>query len=459
MNPEKFQKVLVQHLFKNTDFRNAIYPFLKPEYFISEEIKKLVKDVMKFTQDHGSFPTISEYRDIHSGSNPKLVDCLNDCLLTKNDGESEVWNLSAVMSTTEKFIRQKRIFDYMVEVKDIIATDEPDFMKIQEKIEKMTEANTFSFDQTIGLNLGEDPVAMFNYLHNKSRYIPTLLQSLDPLIGGGSHEKTLNVIMAQPNLGKTLIKSSLAVNTLMQNKKVLYITLEMAEFKIAERIVANIFGKKLGELYQLKKAEFIDLFEKSKHIIGENLIIKEYSPRSISSNHIRNLLKDLDAKKGFKPDVIFLDYLGLLLPNYVNKNGNSYGEVKQASEELRGIAVEFGVPIWTSIQTNRKGINNLDVDLDDMADSIGPGATADIIISATQDDALKLDRLIQLNILKNRFGLNKKKLLVNVDYDYMRITDYDLGEHQEAKIEDKVESAIAEATNIFGETGSGFSWD
>ena len=458
MKPEIFQKIIVQHLFRNADYCQSLLPFLKPDYFVSEDIRKLIADVIEYSVKHKAFPTIAEYREVHTGTNSKLIDCLNDCLLTKNDNDSEDWNLSAIMDSTEKFIRQKRIFDHLIEVKDMISTDSPEPLKVQEKIERMTEANTFSFNQTIGLNLGDDPLAMFDYLHNKSRYHPTLLQSLDPLIGGGSHEKTLNVIMAQPNLGKTLIKSSLAVNALMQNKKVLYITLEMAEFKIAERILANIFGRKLGELYTLKKQEYLDLYQKSSHIINENLVIKEFSPRSISSNHIRNLLKDLKNKKGFVPDIVFVDYLGLLLPNYVNKNGNSYGDVKQASEELRGIAVDFGIPIWTSIQTNRKGINNLDVDLDDMADSIGPGATADLIISATQDEALKADRLIQLNILKNRFGLNKKKIIVNVDYDYMRITDYNLEETANNAVESATHTAMSNVLSVFGAQTNGLQF-
>jgi len=208
----------------------------------------------------------------------------------------------------------------------------------------------------------------------------------------------------------------------------------MSEYKITERILANLFDVEMKDLYRLNKKDFVNHFEAVNKYISRNLVIKEFPTKTANTNMIRSMIRELKDKKDFVPDIVFNDYMGIMQPNFSNKNSNSYTDIKTVSEELRGLAVELAIPIWTSIQTNRGGINNLDVDLDDMADSIGPGATADVVMSATQTDDMKESREIQLAILKNRFGLNKQRFLVKVDYSKMRITDYEEDELPDAQM-------------------------
>jgi hypothetical protein len=430
----KFEKLLVQTMFVEKDYRNGILPFIKSDYFISEDVKKLVKSVIQYNMDYEEFPTVTEFKTFYE-NNEKVTATLTECMGLKNeDSTNGEWNLQLMTDNTEKFFKTKLMMDEIAESGEQLTSDNPDFGIINESLERLSKASAFTFDRSVGLDVGENMDSIFDFFHKKSRYIPTGIDNLDRIIGGGSHEKTLNVIMAQPNLGKTLIKTCIASNCLVQNKKVLYITHEMSEYKITERILANLFDVEMKDLYRLNKKDFVNHFEAVNKYISRNLVIKEFPTKTANTNMIRSMIRELKDKKDFVPDIVFNDYMGIMQPNFSNKNSNSYTDIKTVSEELRGLAVELAIPIWTSIQTNRGGINNLDVDLDDMADSIGPGATADVVMSATQTDDMKESREIQLAILKNRFGLNKQRFLVKVDYSKMRITDYEEDELPDAQM-------------------------
>lgn len=232
-----------------------------------------------------------------------------------------------------------------------------------------------------------------------------------------------NVSVKNSNLGKSLIKCSLSTNSLLQNKNVLYISLEMSEEKISERILANLFDINLSDLKMIDKNKFLINLQKYQAQLQSNFYVVAYPPKSVNANRIRTILKELQLKKKFVPDIIFVDYLGLMSPNASNKNANSYSEQKTISEELRAIAVEFGMPIVSAVQTNRGGFGNAELDLTDVADSVGTVATADIIFGVTQTQEMREAGRYTFLLLKNRYGENKKKRYIGVDYPKMRIYD------------------------------------
>jgi replicative DNA helicase len=233
------------------------------------------------------------------------------------------------------------------------------------------------------------------------------------------------------NVGKSLIMCALSKNFLTQNKKVLYISLEMSEEKIVERLLANIFDVALNDLKTMPKAEFMRRYELIRKFLKSDFKVVQYGAKTVSSNKIRSILKDYQVKKNYTPDVLIVDYLGLMNTNNKSKDSNSYSEMKLISEELRAVAVEYGMPIWSAMQTNRNGFKNVELELTDIADSIGTAATADLIIGVTQNDELKEAGKFIWYILKNRYGLNDQKLFVGVDYPKMRIYGLESEEKEE----------------------------
>jgi len=232
-----------------------------------------------------------------------------------------------------------------------------------------------------------------------------------------------NVSVKNSNLGKSLIKCALSTNSLLQNKNVLYISLEMSEEKISERILANLFDVELNDLKMLDKNKFMLKMERMNQQTQGNLYIVAYPPKTVNSNRIRTILKELKLKKKFVPDIIFVDYMGLMSPNTSNKNSNSYSEQKSISEELRAVAVEYGIPVVSAVQTNRGGFGNAELDMTDVADSIGTVATADVIFGVTQTQEMREAGRYTFLLLKNRYGENKKKCYIGVNYPKMRIYD------------------------------------
>jgi len=227
------------------------------------------------------------------------------------------------------------------------------------------------------------------------------------------------------NLGKSLIMTSLAVDCILKNKNVLYISCEMSEEKISERIMANMFDIATEDLKLLPRNKFHEKFEKINSQVNKKIVIKEYPPRAINTNNIRNLIKELKVRKKFIPDIIFIDYLGIMNPIFRNKGDNTYLEVKRISEEVRALAVELGLPIISAVQTNRGGFGDSEIDLTDISDSIGTAATADIIIGVTQSEDYRKIGKFNWIMLKNRYGLNKHVFPVNVDYYKMRVYEDD----------------------------------
>lgn len=438
MDPLFFEKILLKLLFGDKEARGKILPFLTTDIFDEDEHKKIVKEIQKFEEEYNKFPTISDLK--LRIDDEKVFAKIKDILET----DISEYSRESLLHETQEFFKRQLIWNHITEANTVIRNNE-NIDRITEIADDMRLANSFSFDTQIGFDLFNEQDRMYEFLHNKDIVVP-LGCKIDKFIEGGLHNKTLTILMAETNLGKTLIKCSWATNILLQNHNVLYITLEMAEEKISERILQNMLDLTKKQLKMLGKDDFDFRFNSLKEKIKRTFVVKQYPAGTLNANKLRSLIKELDTKKKFKPRVIFLDYLTLFKGNFTNKNDNSYAEHKRISEEVRAVAIEENLPIVSSLQTNRKGMGSSDIDFKDMADSVGPAATADIFITATQSDALKELERILIVILKNRYGPKKIRLNFGMDVEKMRVFDVEDGAqttNQQIESKEKKDKAVA----------------
>lgn len=563
LDPIYFEKLLIKYMFSDKDVREKLIPYLTVDVFDDSACIDIVKLVQKHMEEYQKFPSAKQLKLVMDGST------WNDLVDIGNIDTSE-YDRDFILDQLEEFFRNKLANEVILEARDGLVND--DKVKLNAAPDKLREALEFTFDTNIGLSVLTDAERMYNALHDRDKVVSTGVKTLDDLIEGGFHEKSLSLVLAEcvtedtivsimieyfgtfiyknveiceveemltqnidvwvyspdgyvkvlkyidkgfkkiydisinrfhheslkcsgnhlietdkgwktakeiannvdtggysgecvvltfdgyrnavvsetgeklrvvdlavnhenhryytngisshnSNLGKSLIKCSLATNSLLQNKNVLYLSLEMSEEKISERVLANLFDINLSDLKMLDKNKFMIKLQEHQQKLESNFFVVAYPPKSINANRIRNILKELQLKKKFVPDIIFVDYLGLMSPNATNKNSNTYSEQKTISEELRAIAVEFGMPIVSAVQTNRNGFGNAELDLTDIADSVGTVATADIIFGVTQTQEMRDAGRYSFLLLKNRYGENKKKRYIGVDYPKMRIFD------------------------------------
>ncbi len=413
ITPVFFEKLLIKFLFSDIAIREKTIPFLVPEIFEDQKNLQLIKSILEMNTKYNKFPTVPEMRLVleNEGVYNRLVEVMNM--------DVSVYQDEFLLSEIEEFMRSKLIHNINIDI--AMGLNDGKFDDLQKYPDLLREAISFSFDTKVGLDFLDDEDRLYDYLHNKDKVIPTNIEQLNVLIDGGFHEKSLTLLLAQVNLGKSLIMCSMATDCILKNKNVLYVTLEMSEEKVSERIMSNMFDIELDDLRLLPRNKFHEKFEKIKKEVNKKIVIKEYPTASINTNHIRNLIKELKVVKHFEPDIVFIDYLGIMLPSHRNKVDNTYIEVKRISEELRALAVELGLPIVSAIQSNRAGFSSPEIDMTNISDSIGIAATADIIIAVTQSDELKALGKYRWVIIKNRYGLNNMSVSVCVNYYKMRV--------------------------------------
>lgn len=419
------ESVIIKFLFTNEKLRERTIHYIIPEIFDDYNNISIVKIVKDFYEKFEKFPTIGEMqieiptKEVYD----KLIAILNIDLTEYSD--------EYLLNQCETFIRQKLTINHFAECS--MQLKEAKFDEAQQYPDKIRESLSFSFNTELGLDFLDDEERIFAFLHNKETVVPFGLKFLDQNTKGGAHEKSLVLFLAETNLGKTLILSCLAAKNIQRNKKVLYITCEMSEDKISERVLANTWDYDINELDRIDKEYFHNRFIEMKQAIQGSLQIKEFPPSTINPNHIRNLLKEYEVKKKFKPDIIYLDYLELVKPIYIRKSDNSYSECKRCAEEVRAIAVDYKIPIISALQTNREGFGSAEITLKNTADSIGLAFTGDVIFSVTQPPELVDANQFRIKILKNRYGLNKLHGFVNVDKPKMRISDCNNAEEEAAQ--------------------------
>lgn len=407
------ENIIIKFLFINEELRDRTLPYIVPEIFDDYNNIAIVRVIKNFHAKFDVFPSMNEMKlelpteDCYK----KLLDIFNINL--------DDYSHKYLLDECEEFIKLKVTKNNFFECSTLIK--ERKFEEAKVYPDKIRESLAFSFDTKLGLDFLEDEERIYNFLHGRDTVVPYGIGFFDRNTKGGAHEKSVTLILAESNLGKTLIMSSLAANNIRSNKKVLYVTCEMAENKISERALANIWDSDINELDRINRDIFHSRYVEMKKAITGNLQIKEYAPRAINCNDIRTLIKEYEIKKKFKPDIIYLDYIELINPIYSRKSDNSYTEGKRKVEEFRAVAVEYEIPLISAIQTNRQGMGASDLDMTNTADSIGYIYTADVVFAVTQPEQFREQNRFSVNILKNRYGFNKVKGAISVDVSRMRI--------------------------------------
>ncbi len=419
------EKVILENLISNIEFAKKSLPFLKSEYFHGRIDRVVFSIISDFYEKYSSSPS----KDAVLISLGKVRELNDDEFKTAtnyiNEFKTEDVNQSWLTDETENFCKDKAIYNAIMESIQIIDG------KVKEKSPGsiptiLSDALAVSFDTHVGHDYIEDSDERFDFYHRVEKKVPFDLHFFNEVTDGGTPTKTLNVVMAGTGVGKSMFLCHHAANCLSQNLKVLYITCEMAEERIAERIDANLLDTKIGDLKLLPKDNYNSKIEKLKDSVKGKLIIKEYPTATASVNHFRALLEELKLKKSFVPDVVFVDYLNICTSSRL-KQGNvgSYFFVKAIAEELRGLAVENNIPLFTATQTNRDGFSNTDVSLENTSESFGLPATADFMFALISTEELEGLDQIMVKQLKNRYNDTavNKKFILKLDRSKMKFSD------------------------------------
>ena len=421
----RLEDTILTNLIFNEEYTRKVLPFLKDEYFGTRSDKLLFTSIYDFITKYNNLPTketliieLNNRKDINEEEFKAIKTTING--LTPQESDIQ-W----LFDTTEKFCKDKAVNNAVLNGIKIL--DGKDKERNAEAIPSiLSEALAVSFDNHIGHDYIGDADDRYDYYHRKELRLPFDLQYFNRITKGGVPQKTLNVCLAGTGVGKSLFMCHLAATSLLEGKNVLYITMEMAEERIAERIDSNLLDVTTDDLHALPKDMFDDRIKKLKAKSPGTLIVKEYPTASAHSGHFKGLLNELALKKSFKPDVVFIDYLNICASSrFKGGNISSYFYIKAIAEELRGLAVEFKLPIFTATQTTRSGFVSTDIGLEDTSESFGLPATADFMFALMTNE--ELDSLNQMKVkqLKNRYSdpsINRS-FIIGVDRSKMRLYD------------------------------------
>jgi len=450
-----FEKVIFGNLLAREDYGRKVIPFLKTDYFHDAADRTLFELIETYTLKYNRFPTketLSIDLKNKTGLNGGIFETCNETInaLTHDDNTELDW----LVERTEKFCQEKAIYNAIMQSIQII--DDKDTKNDKGSIPAiLSDALSVNFDTNIGHNFLEDIESRFEFYHRKEFRIPFNLEYFNEITKGGLPRKTLNIILAGTGVGKSLFMCHCAASNLLDGKNVLYITMEMAEEKIAERIDANLLDVTMDDLSIMPKEAFFKKLERVKTKTTGRLIIKEYPTSGAGSANFRHLINELKLKKNFMPDIIYIDYLNICSSSRVkySANMNSYTYIKSIAEELRGLAVEFNLPVVSATQTTRSGFNNSDVELSDTSESFALPATADLMFALTTSEELESLGQIMVKQLKNRYNdlAKNKRFVVGVDRAKMKL--YDVDQSAQDGIQD--DKPLMDKTD-FGERDSDF---
>ena len=447
----KLEQTILKNLIYNEEFLRKVLPFIQHEYFSDRAERTIFNEISAFTDTYQRPPTIEaigiavkEKNHLTDDEVKNVLSYLEEVEKTKDTNSEIQW----LVDKTEKFCQEKAIYNAVLGSISIL--DGKDKTHDKGQIPKiLADALAISFDSSVGHDYLNDSDDRYDFYHRKEERIPFDLDYFNKITKGGLPKKTLNIALAGTGVGKSLFMCHVAAGAMVQGKNVLYITMEMAEEKIAERIDANLLNTNIGELMDLPKEMFDKKVARVKDKTTGKLIIKEYPTASASATHFRTLLNELNLKRSFIPDIIFIDYLNICCSSRIKAgaNINSYTYVKSIAEELRGLAVEFNVPIVSATQTTRSGYTSSDPGLEDTSESFGLPATADMMFALISSEELEELGQIMVKQLKNRYNdpTYLKRFTVGVDRAKMKLFD----------VEQSAQSGLADAghdkpLNTFG---------
>ena len=442
------EQTILRNLLTDEKYMRKVLPFIKPDYF-QGVYRSLFKEAGKYVAKYNKLPTaetlIIELDDSKSFTNDNYqmaVDIIPQ--LYTNDVIDNDWLLDA----TEKWCQDRAVYNAIMESISIIDGKHESLTK-NALPDILSKALGVSFDKNVGHDYIENVEERYEFYHTEEDRIPFDLEYFNKITKGGVPRKTLNICLAGTGVGKSLYMCHLAASALTEGRNVLYITMEMAEERIAERIDANLLNVPIDQLENLSKDMFTTKVQDLSRKTAGKLIIKEYPTGSAHSGHFRALLNELKLKKQFAPDVIFVDYLNICASSRMKAMGgsiNSYTYIKAIAEELRGLAVEYDVPVWSATQTTRSGYSNSDVGLEDTSESFGLPATADLMFALISTEELEQLGQLMVKQLKNRYNdpTQNKRFVIGVDRSKMRLFDAE-----------ESEQTLTDDTPVFDNTNTG----
>ena len=457
------ERTVLSNLVHNEDYARKVLPFIKGEYFSDRTERVVFEEIEKFVDKYNALPNqnsleveLDSRKDLNEEDYKRVLSVVKE--LQKDDDVIFDW----LVETTEDFCKDKAVYNAIVD--GIAIIDGRDKKRGVDALPNiLTNALAVGFDNRVGHDYLHDADLRYEFYHKVEEKIPFDLEFFNRITKGGLPQKTLNIALAGTGVGKSLFMCHMAANCLSQGRSVLYITLEMAEERIAERIDANLMNISIDDLHELPKTLYDTKIDGILKSTKGKLLIKEYPTASAHSNHFRGLIKELAIKKSFKPDIIFVDYLNICASARFKANGNvnSYMYIKAIAEELRGLAVETHVPIMSASQTTRSGFSNSDVGLEDTSESFGLPATADLMFALISNEELDALDQIAVKQLKNRYNdpTINKRFVIGIDRAKMKL--FDVEESEQVGLADSnqkkgADDSFAEA--VFDQTEYGEGW-
>jgi len=434
------QKIL-KHLLVDEEYTRKTLPFIKSEYFQESSEKLLFEEIRNYVNKYNAMPTkealtieVDKKVNLTDDQHKKTISLIKDITV-----DIEISDTKWLIDATESFCQEKAIYNGIMQSIQIL-----DSKTGNEKLDKgsiptiLADALSVSFDNHVGHDFIDDAETRYDFYHKVEKRIPFDLDYLNRITKGGLAEKSLNIVLAGTGVGKSLFMCHCAAANLTMGKNVLYITLEMAEERIAERIDANLLNVELDRLIGMSKETYLKKVSSLREKTKGKLIIKEYPTASANVSHFNHLLNELKLKRQFIPDIIYIDYLNICSSARMKMGAsiNSYTYIKAIAEELRGLAVEHKVPIVSATQTTRSGYSNSDVGLEDTSESFGLPATADLMFALISTEELAELNQIMVKQLKNRYSdpTTNKRFVIGVDRAKMRL--YDAEESAQTNISD-----------------------
>jgi len=421
----RIEQTIISSLFFKEEYTRKVLPFIKEEYFGNRVEQLLYGEIFKFIEKYNNLPTkdamlieLGQRKDINEEELNHLKDYV---VAVENTEADEQW----LTETTEKFCKDRAVHNAVLSGIKIL--DGKDKKQTAEAIPHiLSDALAVSFDKSVGHDYIEDAEARFQFYHTKEKRYQFDLDYMNRITKGGVPSKTLNIALAGTGVGKSLFMCHVASSYLLQGLNVLYITLEMAEERIAERIDANLLDVTMEDLHDMPKQLYDGKIKKLREKTQGQLIVKEYPTASAHAGHFKSLINELALKKSFRPDVIFIDYLNICASSrFKGGNISSYFYIKAIAEELRGLAVEHNVPIFSATQTTRTGFVSTDIGLEDTSESFGLPATADFMFALMSNEELEALGQMKVKQLKNRYNdpSVNRAFIIGVDRSKMRLYD------------------------------------
>lgn len=427
MKATDFERIIIKALFVNEAVKSKVLPMLSVDWFFDVDDKFIVDRILDYNTRFGRLPNVIEMKRLITDEQTGKI---FDEVMTIPDDEV---NTEYILEEIEEYVRKRLLYNQALKITSYVTGDKTTVGTTGESFaDNVSDAESFSFDTNIGFDFFNNPQRLYEDANVHEKIYNCGIQTLNDMIGGGFHEKSLTLIMAGTNIGKTLVMCSLATNFVMNGYNVLYVTFEDPENRIASRVAQNMFDITQQQYRQMSRDDFAKAFTKAKTRLRNNrLIIKEFPEYSTNAMKVRSLIKELDEKQNFKPDILFIDYIGCMIPNgRYNPNMNSNTLLLTVAMQVRALGMELGIPVISASQANRGGNGTAEIALTDVADSFGQNMKADAVFGLTQPEEMAEQNLYIVKLLKTRYGapLNGRPIMtrIGVDKEKQRVFDIDI---------------------------------